>query len=94
MDLKMNYTIEKVLIIEYTSLPENVRNEICFWNEFGNNRYLLFFSELEKITLENYNRFLSNEDNKYENSLTIEKFLIDSEIDLSGINVILFHVSW
>lgn len=43
MDLKMNYTIEKVLIIEYTSLPENVRNEICFWNEFGNNRYLPFF---------------------------------------------------
>ena len=65
---------------------------------FGTNLVIIviyhFFSELEKITLENYNRFLSNEDNKYENSLTIEKFLIDSEIDLSGINVILFYVSW
>lgn len=90
----MKYKIGKALIIEFDSLPENIRKEICFWNNFGNHRYLPFDSELEKITLENYNKFLLEENNKYENPLTIEKFLIDSEIDLSDIDVILFHVCW
>lgn len=94
MDLNMKYKIGKVLIIEYNSLPENIRMEIGFWNNFGNNRYLHFYSELDQINLENYDKFLSDEDNKYENSLIIEKFLIDSEIDLSDIDAILFHVYW
>jgi len=90
----MKCKIGKALIIEFDSLPENIRKEICFWNNFGNHRCLPFESELEKITLENYNNFLSNEDNKYENPLTIEKFLIDSKIDLTDVDVILFHVCW
>ena len=90
----MKYNIGKALIIEFTSLPENVRKEICFWNNFGNCRCLPFESELEKITLKNYNNFLSNEDNKYENSLTIEKFLLDSKIDLTDVDVMLFNLSW
>lgn len=94
MDLKMKYKIGKALIIEFTSLPENIQTEIEFWNNFGNDRYLAFYSELEQITLDNYNKFISDKDNEFEQPLTIEKFLIDSEIDLSDIDVILFHVCW
>lgn len=94
MDLKIKYNIENILIIEYISLPENIQIEISYWNNFGNCRYLQLYSELEKITLENYNKFLSDKDNEFEEPLIIEKFLIDSKIDLTNVDEILFHICW
>ena len=90
----MDYIFGKALIICYISLPENIQEIISNWNEFGNNRYLPFYSQLDKITLENYNKFLSDEDNEFEEPLTIEKFLLDLKIDLRDVDVILFNISW
>ena len=90
----MDYIFGKALIISYVSLPENIQEIISNWNEFGNDRYLPFYSELDKITFENYNKFLSNKDNEFEEPLTVEKFLLDSKIDLTDVDVILFDISW
>ena len=89
----MNYIFGKALIIDYTSLPEDIQQIIGDWNEFGNNRCLPFYSNLDKITLENYNAFISNEDNETE-ELLIEKFLLDSKIELLDVDVILFNLYW
>lgn len=87
----MKYIIGKVLIIEYSSLPEEIQTEISYWCNFERNAYLPFCSELKEINIENYEKFLADEDNEFEEPLIIEKFLIDSKINLTNIDLIVFH---
>lgn len=99
MDLTMKYKIEKVLIIEYSSLPEKIQTKVEKLCGFGNDRYVKFDSDFhyyknslkESITLENYNRALED---KPQLDFCIEKFIIDSQIDLTNVDRILFHVCW
>jgi len=95
----MNFTIEKVLIIEYSSLPKEIKIEVEKLYGFGNDRYINFDSEFHyygdsfktSITLENYNQAVENNPNL---NFSIEKFLIDSQIDFINVGKILFHICW
>jgi hypothetical protein len=43
----MQYSIKNTIIIEYTSLPENIKNDIASWCGFSNDCLLPFRSEFE-----------------------------------------------
>lgn len=94
---KIKYTTAKVLIIEWKDLPDRIKKIIDEQNNFGNERYWILYSDLQKQgeTLKEAFTFQNIIDRNAEDlNFEIEKFIIESEFDLEGIDYVLFHISW
>lgn len=109
----MNIERQECLIIEYVSLPQEMKDFLSKREAFRNDIHLEHISELSPIggtwdktcTIEeiknyhkdqidtngykgNLNEFIS------EYKLTFDKFLIDNNVDFTGIKTILIKICW
>lgn len=96
----MQYKIQKTLIIELSSLPENLSDILYELYHFNNNTFIDFNSDL-KFHGDTWKTTLTNENLKHlefeplpKHEWKIEKFLINSGIDFEGVERILFRVCW
>lgn len=97
----MKYKKKNVLIIEWISLPESIKDSMI--DNIHNDSYIDFFSELEpkELTIEGLKQYQKNmnisgslNDFIHDQSLQIEKYIIDKNIDMSDVDQIIFHIEW
>lgn len=100
---------ETILYIDYLSLPDEMAKEVNNWLGFGNDRQLPMSrrsefdaSSLNQATLEDYYKD-QIETNGFEGTLEdfidkyglkFEKYLIDQNLDLEGVDEIVINISW
>jgi len=100
--------IKKVLIIEWTELPKNIKDVISDWNDFGKDRYI---SAIKEFSPEEYSKdmrciefyFQQQKDNRTSNKiedfireygLEFDVWLCEQDIDFSDLDDILIHCWW
>lgn len=106
MSNKDIFTKEMVLVVEYTNCPEEIKNIIRNDYRFRNDCYLEHHGEMwpESMTLFDIDQYYKDQvDNGYKGdidkfivdyNLQFEKWIIESGVDLSGVEKILISVCW
>jgi len=107
--LPKGMSIETSLHISYLHCPDAVRNRIQEHHAFGNDITLNWYSEFnsnnvtmqdlvdyhqDQVAQDNFAADKSFDEFIEQYGLEIEKWLVDSKVDLSGVSSILIDICW